>query len=301
MTTPEQEKQAFESIWDGLLTQSTARPSHLPLGFVLGGQPGAGKSQLVMRIGKDLQRNLLVINGDEYRRYHPDFEEIQALYGKDAPKYTAAFSGKMAEMLLERALTEKYNVSIEGTFRTAVVPLETLEKMRRHGYQTAVHIQTAPAEVSWQSTLERYNKMLEVGEHPRYTDKAHHDLVVDLLARNADEVFKSGRADSFRVYSRDGLIFDDKIHQGQLPGTAIDTELHRNSRLLAKLERQYNQNEHRLSDKQKLTAAAAQPIIDALRPVDQIQAKINLYSGQLSELGHYQQDTKIDTDIDIDR
>lgn len=243
----------------------------------------------------------MILNGDEFRRYHPNFEEIQALYGKDAPKYTAAFSGKMAEMLLERALTEKYNVSIEGTFRTAVVPLETLEKMRRHGYQTAVHIQTAPAEVSWQSTLERYNKMLEVSEHPRYTDKAHHDLVVDLLARNADEVFKSGKADSFRVYSRDGLIFDDKIHQGQLPGTAIDTELHRNSRLLAKLERQYNQNEHRLSDKQKLTATAAQPIIDALRPADQMQAKINLYSGQLSELGHYQQDIKIDTDIDIDR
>ena len=117
-------------------------------------------------------------------RYHPDFDQIQAQYGKDAPKHTAEFSANMTELVLDRALHEQYNISIEGTFRTAEVPMATLDKMREHGYQTAVHIQTAPTEVSWQSTLERYDDMLRVGEIPRYTDKAHHDLVVGVVSEN---------------------------------------------------------------------------------------------------------------------
>nr|WP_231718164.1 zeta toxin family protein [Neisseria sp. 74A18] len=61
----------------------------------------------------------MIINGDEFRRYHPDFEDIQAPYGKNAPKYTAAFSGMMTERVIAKALAEGYNVSVEGTFRTA--------------------------------------------------------------------------------------------------------------------------------------------------------------------------------------
>ena len=281
--TPAQEQEAFDMIWDGLTTQSKARPTSSPKGFVLGGQPGAGKSKMVSRLGAELNRNLLVINGDEFRRYHPNFDEIQARYGRDAPQHTAAFSSKMTEMVLDRALREKYNVSIEGTFRTDEVPMGTLDKMRLHGYETAVHILTTPSEVSWQSTLERYNNMVEVGEQPRHTDKAHHDMVANRLAENADTVFASGKADSFKVYTRDGLVFDDKIHK-TMPGASIDIELHRNSRQLEHLEVQYQKNAHRLSDSQKFIAKEAKRIIAELNPADQVQAKISLYSSQLAEL-----------------
>ena len=36
--TPAQEQEAFDMIWDGLTTQSKARPTSSPKGFVLGGQ-----------------------------------------------------------------------------------------------------------------------------------------------------------------------------------------------------------------------------------------------------------------------
>lgn len=300
--TPEQEKEAFEMIWDGLMTQSTARPSLSPKGFVLGGQPGAGKSRLVTKLGLELHRDLLIINGDEFRRYHPDFDQIQAQYGKDAPKHTAEFSANMTELVLDRALHEQYNISIEGTFRTAEVPMATLDKMREHGYQTAVHIQTAPTEVSWQSTLERYDDMLRVGEMPRYTDKAHHDLVVDSLADNADKVFASGKADSFKVYSREGLIFDDLIHPNNQPGTAIDTELYRNSRLLESLEKNFRESHHLLSDKQRLVVQESEKLINDLPPANQVQAKIYLYSGQLAQLQQSQpRPSEPSADVEIER
>ena len=223
-------------------------------------------------------------------------------YGKDAPKHTAEFSAKMTELVLDRALHEQYNVSIEGTFRTAEVPMATLDKMREHGYQTAVHIQTAPTEVSWQSTLERYDDMLRVGEIPRYTDKAHHDLVVDSLADNADKVFASGKADSFKVYSREGLIFDDLIHPNNQPGTAIDTELYRNSRLLESLEKNFRESHHLLSDKQRLVVQESEKLINDLPPANQVQAKIYLYSGQLAQLQQSQpRPSEPSADVEIER
>lgn len=278
------EAASFELIWDDLVSESQVRPSSLPKGFVLGGQPGAGKSNLVRKINAELGGNLLVVNGDEFRRYHPEFEEIQAKYGKDAPKYTASFSGEMTERVIAKALSEGYNISVEGTFRTTEVPMKTLDQMRSHGYTTAVYIQTTPAEVSWQSTIERYEEMKALGEMPRYTDKAHHDLVVDLLPKNADTVYLSGKADHFRVYNRDGLVFDDRIHVGQMPSTAIDYELHRNTRQLNDIQTDLRANAHLLSVTQKLVIKAGEEVIKELSPADQIQARINLYGSQLAQI-----------------
>lgn len=64
-----------------------------------------------------------------------------------------------------------------------------------------------------------------MGLTPRATPKSHHDLVVSVLGKNADTVFTSGAADSFRVYSREKLLFDNKINKNQLPSYVIQQEL----------------------------------------------------------------------------
>lgn len=288
----------FRHLWNDLISEQQVSPVKSPKGFVLGGQPGAGKSNLVGIIRQELNRNVLVINGDEFRRYHPNFDNIQEQYGIDSPKHTAAFSGHMTERVIEKALREGYNISVEGTFRTTETPMRTLEDMREHGYETAVYIQTAPSEVSWQSTLERYHAMELLGETPRATPKEHHDLVVKLLPQNADAVFLSGKADVFKVYSREGLIFDSRVQFQEMPSVAIDNELHRNTRRLKILETNLQEHVHLLSNTQKQVIAGAEELISKLPPSFQIQAKINLYDNQLQQLDKH---PKQDRDLDIDR
>jgi len=293
-----QEALIFRHLWNDLISEQQISPVKSPKGFVLGGQPGAGKSNLVGIIRQELNRNVLIINGDEFRRYHPNFDGIQEQYGIDSPKHTAAFSGHMTERVIEKALREGYNISVEGTFRTTETPMRTLEKMREHGYETAVYIQTAPLEVSWQSTLERYHAMELLGETPRATPKEHHDLVVKLLPQNADAVFLSGKADVFKVYSREGLIFDSRVQFQEMPSVAIDHELHRNTRRLRILETNLQEHAHLLSNTQKQVIAGAEELIAKLPPSFQIQAKINLYDNQLQQLDKH---PKQDRDLDIDR
>jgi len=298
MMSDRREALIFRHLWNDLISEQQVSPVKSPKGFVLGGQPGAGKSNLVGIIRQELNRNVLIINGDEFRRYHPNFEGIQEQYGIDSPKHTAAFSGHMTERVIEKALREGYNISVEGTFRTTETPMRTLEDMREHGYETAVYIQTAPSEVSWQSTLERYHAMELLGETPRATPKEHHDLVVKLLPQNADAVFLSGKADVFKVYSREGLIFDSRVQFQEMPSVAIDHELHRNTRRLRILETNLQEHAHLLSNTQKQVIAGAEELISKLPPSFQIQAKINLYDKQLQQLEKH---PKQDRDLDIDR
>lgn len=204
-------------------------PCQTPFGSVLGGQPGAAKSVL-SKVILDENPNIIVVNGDEFRPWFPDYETVQKEQGKDSVKATAQFAGKVTEAIIKRALNEHYNIVVEGTFRTAETPVKTLNYLKKHGYKTAVYIKTCDAEISWERCNERYQTGLKNGEgKERYTHKEHHDLVVSLLPENADLVFKSGAADRFVVIGDDKkCLYDSNKTPDEMPSFAIKKALHPN-------------------------------------------------------------------------
>ena len=114
----------------------------------------------------------------------------------------------MTEAVLNKAIEKRYNIVIEGTFRTSDIPIKTLSKMKENGYKTEVMIQTCSKELSWKSCQERYFAMMRVDEingtnEARWTDKTHHDLVCKNLAKNIKIVCESGKADKIEIYFRD--------------------------------------------------------------------------------------------------
>ncbi len=218
MNTDEMVNAAFQEVWNRTLTATKEKimPSTLPRGFVLGGQPGAGKSNLIKMAIEICQNNIIIICGDDYRKYHPDYEYFQKKYEKNAPKYTAEFAGNMTEAILNKAVAERYNIVIEGTFRKSDTPIKTLSLMKKNGYKTTVLIQTASKKMSWKSCQERYEKMLEVkSEEARWTDKAHHDTIVENLAKNIRAVYNSNMADKMEVYFRNEYNINKQIYTSE--------------------------------------------------------------------------------------
>lgn len=212
-----------EEIWPDLIINNPT-PQAAPCAYVLGGQPGAGKSQLESRVEEKHNRNFVSINGDEFRRFHPEFDAIEKQHGLDSTNYTAAFSGKITEMALEKAREEKLNILVEGTFRTAETPIKTLSYFHEAGYRNTVMVATCPKDVSWSSTLERYNLMQEAGEPARFTPRGTHDLVVSKLAENIEQVAESGLVEAFSVHNRRGFIGDSEQH---VLSDLVNTELSR--------------------------------------------------------------------------
>lgn len=67
-------------------------------------------------------------------------------------------------------------------------------------------------EISYESTILRYENAIAFGETPRATSKEHHDMVVDRIAANLDTISESDIFDCIKIYTRDkGCIYSSNI------------------------------------------------------------------------------------------
>lgn len=172
-----------------------------PIAYILGGQPGAGKTILQNSILKS-NKNCIVINADAFREFHPYFSEIQAAFGDEAPKYTQPFINRITEQLIRELSDEKYNLIIEGTLRTAETPINTCKTLKDKGYRVELHIIAVKKEISYESTILRYEIAIASGNTPRATAKEHHDLVAESIVKNLDLIYQRKIFDDIRLFSR---------------------------------------------------------------------------------------------------
>ena len=108
--------------------------SSTPRAVILGGQSGAGKTTIHRVKMLESKGNYIVIDGDTYRSQHPYFRELQEKYGVDSVDYTKMFAGKMVEAVIDKLSSLKYNLIIEGTLRSAAVPINTATLLKSKGY-----------------------------------------------------------------------------------------------------------------------------------------------------------------------
>ena len=197
-----------------------------PKSFLLGGQSGAGKSTLHQIIKSDFNNNVIIINGDDFRNYHPNSRELDEKYGKDSVSHKGEFSNKMVEKLVEVLSKEKYNLIVEGTLRTASVPLKTAKLLKSKGYTVELNVMAVKPYISYFSTLLRYEKMLAVTNSARATPKKHHDDIVNKLSDNIEILSDSEIFDNIKIYNRNKeCLYNEKINSNN-PSSIINQVLH---------------------------------------------------------------------------
>lgn len=195
-------REKFEELRWKLLNAYRPTLERPPKGYLLGGQSGAGKTTLHKIIRQAHQGNAISINGDDYRKFHPRFLELQNRYGDDAVNYTAPWAGRMTETLIDSLSRIGYNLIIEGTLRTAEVPMKSAELLRQRGYGVSLALMAVKPEVSLVSCQIRYEEMRIAGTTPRATDPAHHNKIVDQIVTNLGVLEQSGLFDSIALFNR---------------------------------------------------------------------------------------------------
>ena len=197
-------------------------PCNEPLSFLLGGQSGAGKTILHKIFRERLATNAIVINGDEYRRTHPHYEELQAVYGRDAISHTRAWAGAMVEHLVDALSRASYNLIVEGTLRTAEVPLRTAALLRSRGYSVSLALLAVKPEISLVSCQIRFEQMRLLGTVPRSTDPAYHNGIVHDIVDNLAVLEQSSLFDEIYIYDRmERCIFPSGIGQEEPDGAGF--------------------------------------------------------------------------------
>ena len=205
---------------------SSYSSSKNPKVFLLGGQPGAGKSGLENML--NLKDEYISISGDDYREYHPRFKEINLEYGKEASKYTQQWAGQITEKLIEKLAKEKYNLIIEGTLRTAQLPLKEANRFKKLGYEVELHVLAVKPEKSYLGTLLRYEEMIKQGKIPRMTPKEHHDLVVKNIGDNLEIIYNSKAFDNIKLFDRENnLLYNYKESPNVNPKDILNKEFNR--------------------------------------------------------------------------
>ena len=204
---------ATNIIWEDIQREYKSLSSvSNPEGIITGGTPGAGKSVFVKLAKNRLNDNLLVIDGDQYRKFHPNFAKLQKLVGSDIAFVTGPFYGKMVRNILTKAMEHRYNVIIESTFKSLDSPLDYLKTLKAAGYKTTVNVIAVDKELAWQSTIERQAEMLNMGLPARSVDRTYFDQTAANLAGNVESVYKTGLVDKLEVRNRTTRLFDSRFN-----------------------------------------------------------------------------------------
>lgn len=127
--------------------------------------PASGKTSLNALSKNEFEdQNVIIINSDELKPFHPKVEEIAKKYPEYYTKITDEESNTWTSLLFDTVLAGKYNVVFEGTGKNTRILDTITEKMKEH--HTTVRGLAVDEMNCLFSILERYNYQVEkkVGE-----------------------------------------------------------------------------------------------------------------------------------------
>jgi UDP-N-acetylglucosamine kinase len=235
------------TAWDKLLKQSRlASPVeslNAPVAYLLGGQPGAGKTTSKKTIIKKRFRgDALFISVDDFREQHPKFKEIYKKHQEHYSTYTHQFATGVNDIILKKAIENRYNIVIENTFKYIGSKnirdggvIGRIDELIENGYEYNIVVATCPAALSLFDKVDRVHKNKLGDNFARAVPTDIHNEVVAVLAQNVQEIFRYGQEEAlqkfnlFSIVSRDGELWnnqDDK-YKNISPKSVIDGELWR--------------------------------------------------------------------------
>ena len=180
---------------------SDLTPQEKPLAFILGGQPASGKSKLAKEfIGKFSNDNILFVNGDIYREFHPNRQELinnPLSYSKE----TQIFSNVFTENLIPEAIENKYNIMVEGTMRNPQVPYNTAKMFKENGYEVEILAISAPSVFTELGLYNRYQEEINFQGWGRLAEIESHNSAVTRILSSLDLLYNEKAADKIHLYS----------------------------------------------------------------------------------------------------
>ncbi|MCM1183722.1 MAG: zeta toxin family protein [Roseburia sp.] len=218
--TPREFSEIYKDIYANL-TEGQA-PAKQRCTYILGGQPGAGKTSF-FRENPETE-DYIAINGDDYRVYHPNYEEIVQKDIYDMPQMTQRFCNAVVEHLISDLGDEGYNMVIEGTLRTPQTPITTCGQLKKKGYHTYLVVMACDAETAWESTLERAELMVKRGGYPRLVSIEIYNDIVKNIVKNLEQICAAACFDGVSVINREGVtLYPDSA--GLSPAEVLEKEL----------------------------------------------------------------------------
>ncbi|HEY9777203.1 MAG TPA: zeta toxin family protein [Planktothrix sp.] len=179
--------------------------SEQPRMLIIAAQTGAGKSGLVDLSVKEFKDgNVVTVNTDDLRAYHPQFDEIVVLDDTRSAERTHHDASTWKNKLLSRSIETRRNIVLEGVFKDSHSLTELVKLAKGSGYSVTIRIVAAHERYSVWGINRRYEKEKIVRGHGRYVPIEYHDECYRKLLDSVEAVEQQTMADRIEVYNRSG-------------------------------------------------------------------------------------------------
>ncbi|MEV0107188.1 zeta toxin family protein [Nocardia sp. NPDC050799] len=205
-----------EKIAPALLTDRPMRSlkqMEEPVLYVVGGQPGAGKSTLVDRIREELseQGGAALIQADELEKFHPAYSRLYQENDFTAHDYLYPTARKFRDMLEGFLVPRPYNLIMEGGNSDPRGTLARIQHIGESRSRTIMEVIALPREQSDLARLERFVNGRETDGFGRYVTRRTHDrlyLGSSELVRLVESEMPIS-VDSLRIRTRTDLLYEN--------------------------------------------------------------------------------------------
>jgi len=179
--------------------------------ILLGGQPGAGKTAVLIASHVELEQSgpTIRIVGDDLRSYHPQFLAFQRQDPETASQFTQADAGRWTEKLLAAAAERNVNIVFETTMRTPENVARVVGIARAAGYDVEARAVAVNPRLSWQGNHYRFEEMLHAGDAARIPPQHVHDAAVTGLRVSLEKLETENLVDRVQLRTRGGTILYD--------------------------------------------------------------------------------------------
>lgn len=170
------------------------------LAVVLGGQAGAGKTNLVVLTNKDgaLQnRKYYLIDDDQYRKFYPRYDEIMAKCPEHSTILTAIGSGPVTPKIMKYASDNGLNFIFDGTMKNSRI-LETAKGWE--SYAITYKVMATSRMESLISMFERNAYLRQQGFGRPITVEVHDEMYYGL--ENTIRELESNGEPNIEIYMR---------------------------------------------------------------------------------------------------
>lgn len=184
-------------------------PVSNPIAVIIGGQTGAGKSGIISYSQKMFEDgNVVIINSDEIKPFHPKSEEIAKEYPELYTVITDQESNTWTSKLFEDTRNEGYNIIFEGIMKNNRVADEAIVQLLDKGYTVIVRGLAVCDLESRLSIHERYEAQLASKGWGRLVVTDHHNQTYNGMPDTIDYIEHNERYDILEIFKR-GKIPDE--------------------------------------------------------------------------------------------
>ena len=163
--------------------------------------PASGKTGLnAFGTQEFLDDNVVIINSDEFKPFHPKINEIATKYPQYYTKVTDQESNTWTSVLFEKALKEKYNIIFEGTGKNSRILNTVKTKMKE--YKVIVRSLAVNKLNCLMSILDRYEHQIKTKGNGRLVIYEHFMETYNAIPNTIDQIEKSNLIQNTEIYTR---------------------------------------------------------------------------------------------------